>query len=85
MTRNGIKVYIKDQKGTTIDIDSMATNISNFLSRMKQENIPVEIKDALNPKMLEQVNTLQETNTNVQDTNTQEPVNTDSNQQNGNN
>ena len=78
MTRNGIKVYIKDQKGTTIDIDSMATNISNFLSRMKQENIPVEIKDALNPKMLKQVNTLQETIT-------QEPVNTDNNQQNGNN
>ena len=78
MTRNGIKVYIKDQKGTTIDIDSMATNISNFLSRMKQKNIPVEIKDALNPKMLKQVNTLQETIT-------QEPVNTDNNQQNGNN
>lgn len=85
MTRNGIKVYIKDQKKAAIGIDSMATNISNFLSRMKQENIPVEIKDALNPKMLEQVNTSQDTNANAQNTNNQESVNTDNNQQNGNN
>lgn len=85
MTRNGIKVYIKDQKKAAIGIDSMATNISNFLSRMKQENIPVEIKDALNPKMLEQVNTSQDTNANAQNTNNQESVNTDNNQQNGKN
>ena len=53
MKRGGISVYAKGHTRPSLRIDSMAENIPNFIKRMEKEKISVEVKDTLNPQMLD--------------------------------
>ena len=79
LIKGGIKVYVRNNQEAVIKIESIDTNINNFLSRIRRDNIRVEAKAGVNPKMMNQSTIPQNININPQ-----QPMNPDNNQQNNN-